>query len=132
MLTGYSFIFFAKMPIQIYRIFVFKSRYEVDTTSSCLLAPREKDSFQNESKSLRLVVGWGFQETSSCILSLKTLSLETPLVVQSLRLCIPIARDPGSIPAQRTRSLMLQLQVCMPQLKILYPTMKIKDPAFWN
>ena len=40
------------------------------------------------------------------------------LVVQWLRLCTPSAAGPSSIPGQGTRSPMLQLTACMPQLKI--------------
>ena len=38
-------------------------------------------------------------------------------MVQWLRLCIPNAGDPGSIPGQGTRSHMLQLRVPMLQLR---------------
>ena len=41
----------------------------------------------------------------------------TSLVVQWLRLHTPNAGDPGSIPGQGSRSHMLQLRVCMLQLK---------------
>ena len=44
---------------------------------------------------------------------------ETSLVVYWLGLCAPNAGDPGSILGQGTRSHMLQLRVCMLQLKIL-------------
>ena len=40
-------------------------------------------------------------------------------MVQWLRLLTPNAGGPGSIPGQGTRSHMLQLQVHVPQLKIL-------------
>ena len=40
------------------------------------------------------------------------------LVLQWLRLSVPNAGGLGSIPGQGTRSLMLQLRVCMLQLKI--------------
>ncbi|TEA35837.1 hypothetical protein DBR06_SOUSAS1110216, partial [Sousa chinensis] len=39
------------------------------------------------------------------------------LVVQRLRLCVPNAGGPGSIPGQETRSHMPQLRACMAQLK---------------
>ena len=42
----------------------------------------------------------------------------TSQVVQWLRLCAPNAGGLSLIPAQRAGSLMLQLGVCMPQLKI--------------
>ena len=42
----------------------------------------------------------------------------TSLVVQWLRLHIPNAGDPGSIPGQGTRYKVLQLRVCMPQLEL--------------
>ena len=45
-------------------------------------------------------------------------------VVQWLRLCTPNARRPSLIPAQGTRSRVLQLRVHMPQLKILRATTK--------
>ena len=45
-------------------------------------------------------------------------SVGTSLVVQWLRLCTPSAVGPSSIPGQGTRSHMLQLRDCMPQLKI--------------
>ena len=45
-------------------------------------------------------------------------SAGTSLVVRWLRLCTPSAAGPSSIPGQGTRSQMLQLTVCMPQLKI--------------
>ena len=50
----------------------------------------------------------------------KTDGQGTFLVVQWLGLRTPNARDPGSIPGQGTRS-------PMPELKILCPSMKIKD-----
>ena len=53
-------IHLSSLPKCLYKsieFFVFKSRYEVDTTSSFPLAPREEDSFENESKFLRLVSG---------------------------------------------------------------------------
>ena len=52
------------------------------------------------------------------------------LVVQWLRLHAPKAGGPGSIPGQRTRSHMLQLRVCIPQLK--FPHASTKDPACCN
>ena len=51
---------------------------------------------------------------------------------QWLRLCTPSAGGPGSIPGQGTRSHMLQLRVCMPQLKIPHATVKIKEPTCHN
>ena len=44
-------------------------------------------------------------------------------MIQWLRLCIPSARGPGSIPGQGTRFHMPQLRAHMPQLK---------DPACHN
>ena len=55
-------------------------------------------------------------------------SAETSLAVQWLRLCTPSAAGPSSIPGQGTRSHMLQLTVCMPQLKIIHAAKKIEDP----
>ncbi|TEA25080.1 hypothetical protein DBR06_SOUSAS6010062, partial [Sousa chinensis] len=46
------------------------------------------------------------------------------LVVQWLRLRIPNAGGPGSIPGQGTRSHMLQLRVHMPQLRIPHAATK--------
>ena len=54
----------------------------------------------------------------------KSEQIGTSLVVQWLRLCAPNAGDPGSIPGQGTRSHMLQLRVCMPQLKTPYAETK--------
>lgn len=48
----------------------------------------------------------------------------TSLVIQSLRLCVPKAEDPGLIPGQETTPHMLPLRVCMLQLKILHATTK--------
>ena len=64
----------------------------------------------------------------------------TSLVVQRLRCHFPIARGPGSISGQGTRSHMLQLRDYMPQLKvshavtkkILHAAMKIEDPVCQN
>ena len=50
--------------------------------------------------------------------------LETSLVGQWLKLHIPNAAGPGSIPGQGTRSHMPQLNTCTPQLKISYATTK--------
>ena len=47
-------------------------------------------------------------------------------MAQWLRLCAPNAEDPGSIPGQGTRSHMLQLSGCVPQLKISRATTKIQ------
>ena len=44
---------------------------------------------------------------------------ETSLVVRWLRLHAPNTVDSGPIPGQGARPHMLQLRVCMPQLKIL-------------
>ena len=52
------------------------------------------------------------------------------LVVQWLRLCAPNAGGLGSIPGQGARSHMLQLRVCMPQLKTLHAA--TKDSACSN
>ena len=43
--------------------------------------------------------------------------LGTSLVVQWLGLCAPNSGGLGSIPGQETRSHMVQLRVCMPQLR---------------
>ena len=56
----------------------------------------------------------------------------TSLVVQTLRLCAPNAGGPSLIPGQVTRSHMLKLRASMPQLKILYATMKTKDSKCHN
>ena len=50
-------------------------------------------------------------------------------MVQWLRFCAPNAGDPSLIPGQGTRSHMLEIRVCMLQLKkkIPYTTTKIKD-----
>ena len=51
-------------------------------------------------------------------------------MVQWLRFCAPNAGDPSLIPGQGTRSHMLEIRVCMLQLKkkkIPYTTKKIKD-----
>ncbi|TEA32556.1 hypothetical protein DBR06_SOUSAS4910043, partial [Sousa chinensis] len=50
------------------------------------------------------------------------------LVVQWLRLRAPKAGGPGSIPGQGTRAYMLQLRVCMPQLKIPHAATKDSMP----
>ena len=47
---------------------------------------------------------------------------ETSLVVQWLRLQATNEGGLGLIPSQETRSHMLRLTVCMPQLKILHAT----------
>ena len=52
-------------------------------------------------------------------LFLKMIRLWDLLVVQRLRLCIPNAGDPGSIPGQGTRSQMLLLRDHTVELKIL-------------
>ena len=55
----------------------------------------------------------------------KSLPQGTSLVVQWLRLCIPNAGGPGSIPGQGTKSRMhATLRVCMLQLKILHAVTK--------
>ena len=64
----------------------------------------------------------------------------TSLVVQRLRCHFPIARGPGSISGQGTRSHMPQLRDYMPQLKvphavtkkILHAAVKIEDPVCQN
>ena len=56
------------------------------------------------------------------------IDLGTSLVVQWLRLCAPNAGGPGSIPSQETRSHVLQVRVCMPQLQIPHAAMKSDDP----
>ena len=50
---------------------------------------------------------------SSSILGQVITNIWSSLVVQWLRLHVPSARDPGSIPGHGTRSHMLQLRVCM-------------------
>ena len=59
----------------------------------------------------------------------KSLYPGTSLVVQWLRFHIPMARGPGSIPGQGTRSHKLQLRAHMLVLKIPQGAMKIEDPA---
>ena len=45
----------------------------------------------------------------------------------------PVAKIPSSqCRGQGTRSYLLQLRVCVPQLRILHATMKIEDPECWN
>ena len=56
----------------------------------------------------------------------------TSLVVQWLRLCPPNAGGLGSFPGRETRSHMLQLRVCMPQLKIPDATVQIEDSRCCN
>ena len=51
----------------------------------------------------------------------------TSLVVQRLTLCAPNAGGLGSILGQVTRSHMLKLRVCVPQLKIPHATIKTED-----
>ena len=58
---------------------------------------------------------------------LKIYNPGTSVVVQWLRLCTPNAGGPSSIAGQGTRSHMLQLRVCMLQLKI--PHAATKDSA---
>ena len=55
-------------------------------------------------------------------------TLGASLVVQWLRLHEPNGRGLGWISDQATRSHMLELSVCLPQLKIPRDTRKIKDP----
>ena len=50
-------------------------------------------------------------------------------VVQWLRLCALSAEGPGLIPGQETRAHILQLRVCMPQLKTWHATTKIPCAA---
>ena len=52
------------------------------------------------------------------------------MVILLLKLCAPNAGGPNLIPGQETRFHLLQLRVCMPQVKILHPTMKMDDPAY--
>ena len=59
----------------------------------------------------------------------KATALGASLLVQWLRLRASNAGGPGSIPAQGTRSHMLQLRARMPQLKILYAATKILHAA---
>ena len=54
----------------------------------------------------------------------KSPSLGTLLEVQWLRLHIPNAGGSGSIPSRETRSCILQLKLCMSQLKILWAATK--------
>ena len=54
------------------------------------------------------------------------------LVVQWLRLQASNAGSPGQTPGQETRSHMLQLRVCTPQLKIPHAAMEIEDPTCHN
>ena len=54
---------------------------------------------------------------------------ETSLVVQWLRLQAANAGGLGSIPSQETRSHILQLRVCIPQLKILHAASKALGTA---
>jgi len=54
---------------------------------------------------------------------------EISLVVQWLRLQATNAGGLGLIPSQETRSHMLQLRVCMPQLKILHAASKTLGAA---
>ena len=60
--------------------------------------------------------------------SVHSRSPETSLVVPWLRLHALNTGGPGSIPGQGTRAHMLQLSVCMPQLKIPCAATKYKDP----
>ena len=48
----------------------------------------------------------------------------TSLVVQWLRLRVPNAGGPGPVHGRGTRSHMLHLRACMPQLKVLHDAMK--------
>ena len=54
---------------------------------------------------------WGKPVNTWALLTLKTEAGETCLVVQRLRLWMPKARGPGSIPGQGTRSHMTQLKI---------------------
>ena len=56
----------------------------------------------------------------------------TPLVVQRLGLPAHSAGGLGSIPSEGTRSHMLQLRVCPPQLKILYAATENKKSCSLN
>ena len=60
---------------------------------------------------------------------LKKTLFGTFLVVQWLRLHTPGAGGPGSISGQGTRSHMLQLRVCMMQLRTPQATKKTEDPS---
>ena len=60
------------------------------------------------------------------------MSLGTSLAVWWLRLYTPNAGDLGSIPNQGTISHMLQLRVCMPQLKILSAKTKTRHSQINN
>ena len=57
------------------------------------------------------------------------MNVRTSLLVRRLRLHVPNAGGPGSIPAQGTRPHMPQLRVRMPQLKIPHATTKILHTA---
>ena len=64
---------------------------------------------------------------SRTLLRSKFCSMQDPgisLLVQWLRLPVPHPGGLGSIPGQGTRSLMLQLRVCMLQLKSHMPQLK--------
>ena len=52
------------------------------------------------------------------------ISAKTSLVVQWLRLCIPNAGAPDSIPGQRTRSCLLQQRSC--ELQVIHGAAKLK------
>ena len=52
------------------------------------------------------------------------------MVILLLKLCAPNAGGPNSIPGQETRFHVLQLRVCMAQIKILYPPTKMEDLAY--
>ena len=54
----------------------------------------------------------------------------TSLVIQPLRLCVPKAEGPGLIPGQETRTHMLPLRVCMPQLKTRSSQINLKKKFF--
>ena len=56
----------------------------------------------------------------------------TSLVVQWPRLCASKAGSLGSIPGHKTRSRMLQLRVCMPQLKLLHAVTKTQYSQIIN
>ena len=56
----------------------------------------------------------------------------TSLVVQWLGCLVANAGGLSSIPGQGTRSHVLQLEVCIPQLKIPHAATRIEDPSCYN
>ena len=63
-------------------------------------------------------------EAVRAVYNLKLKYPGTSLVVQRVRLCAPKAEGLGLIPGQGTRSHMLQLSVCVPQLRARIPQLK--------